>query len=98
MSRRTRITRFLTTTLAVGFIVFASGCATDDDISNLRDEVKQAQGAAERADQAANIADSKANASLRVATEAVNTAAAARACCRANTERRINLESMMGGS
>lgn len=98
MSRRTRITRFLATTMAVGFIVFASGCATDDDIFKLRVEVKEAKGAAERADQAANMADSKANASLRLATEAVNTAAAARACCVANTEKRTNLKSMMGGS
>ncbi len=98
MSRRIRIARFLATTMAVGFIVLASGCATEDEIFKLRVEVKEAKGAADRADQAANIADSKANASLRLATEAVNTAEAARACCRANTERRINLESLMGGS
>jgi len=65
MSRRIRIARFLATIMAVGFIVLASGCATEDEIFKLRVEVKEAKGAADRADQAANIADSKANAFLQ---------------------------------
>jgi hypothetical protein len=94
MSRR--IARLLVTTMAVGFIVVGSGCATEDDIFKLRVEAKEAKGAAERAEAAAHKADSAANASLRLAEEALNAAEAAHACCRANTEKRIRAESKMG--
>ena len=96
MSRR--IVRLLVTTVAVGFIALGTGCAAEGEIFKLRIEAKEAKGAAERAERAANSADSAANASLRLATEAANVAEAARACCRANTEKRIRAESMMGGS
>jgi len=95
MSRR--IVRLLVTTMAVGFIVVGSGCASEDDIFKLRVEAKEAKGAAERAEVAANDADSKANASLRLSAEALNAAEAAYACCRANTEKRIRAESKLGG-
>ena len=94
MSRR--IARLLVTTMAVGFIVVGSGCATEDDIFKLRVEVKEAKGAADRAERAANEADSAANASVRLSTEALNAAEAAHACCRANTEKRIRAESKLG--
>jgi hypothetical protein len=94
MSRR--IVRLLVTTMAVGFIVVGSGCASDDEIFKLRVEAKEAKGAAERAEVAANDADSKANASLRLSEEALNAAEAAHACCRANTEKRIRAESKLG--
>ena len=94
MSRR--IARLLVTTMAVGFIVVGSGCATEDDIFKLRVEVKEAKGAADRAERAANEADSAANASVRLSTEALNAAQAAHACCRANTEKRIRAESKLG--
>ena len=55
MSRR--IVRLLVTTMAVGFIVVGSGCASEDDIFKLRVEAKEAKGAAERAEVAANDAD-----------------------------------------
>ena len=93
MSRR--IARLLATTMAVGFIVAGSGCATEDDIFKLRVEAKEAQGAAERAEAAAHAADSAANDSLRLAQEANKAAEAAHACCRANTERRVRAEEMM---
>jgi len=95
MSRR--IVRLLVTTMAVGFIVVGSGCASEDEIFKLRVEAKEAKGAAQRAEVAANDADSKANASLRLSTEALNAAEAAHACCRANTEKRIRAESKLGG-
>ncbi|MDX2314640.1 MAG: hypothetical protein QNL90_11285 [Gammaproteobacteria bacterium] len=95
MSRR--IVRLLVTTMAVGFIVVGSGCASEDDIFKLRVEAKEAKGAAERAEVAANDADSKANASLRLSAEALNAAEAAYACCRANTEKRTRAESKLGG-
>jgi len=94
MSRR--IARLLVTTMAVGFIVVGSGCATEDEIFKLRVEVKEAKGAADRAERAANEADSAANASVRLSTEALNAAEAAHACCRANTEKRIRAESKLG--
>ena len=94
MSRR--IARLLVTTIAVGFIVVGTGCATDDEIFKLRVEAKEAKGAAERAEVAAHKADSAANASARLSTEALNAAQAAFACCRANTERRIRAESKLG--
>ncbi len=94
MSRR--IARLLVTTMAVGFIVVGSGCATEDDIFKLRVEVKEAKGAADRAERAANEADSAANASARLSAEALNAAEAAHACCRANTEKRIRAESKLG--
>jgi hypothetical protein len=94
MSRR--IVRLLVTTMAVGFIVLGSGCASDDEIFKLRVEVKEAKGAADRAERAANDADSAANASLRLSEEALNAAEAAHACCRANTEKRIRAESKLG--
>ena len=94
MSRR--IVRLLVTTMAVGFIVLGSGCASDDDISKLRIEVKEAKGAADRAERADNDADSAANASVRFSAEALNAAEAAHACCRANTEKRIRAESKLG--
>ncbi len=94
MSRR--IVRLLVTTMAVGFIVVGSGCATEDDIFKLRVEVKEAKGAADRAERAANEADSAANASARLSAEALNAAEAAHACCRANTEKRIRAESKLG--
>ena len=95
MSRR--IVRFLVTTMAVGFIVVGSGCATEDEIFKLRVEAKEAKGAADRAERAANEADSSANAALRFSSEALNAAEAAHACCRANTEKRIRAESKLGG-
>ena len=94
MSRR--IARLLVTTMAAGFIVVGSGCATEDDIFKLRVEAKEAKGAAERAEAAAHKADSAANNSLRLATEALNAAQAAHACCRANTEKRTRAESKLG--
>ena len=94
MSRR--IVRLLVTTMAVGFIVLGSGCASDDEIFKLRVEVKEAKGAADRAERAANDADSAANASVRLSEEALNAAEAAHACCRANTEKRIRAESKLG--
>ena len=94
MSRR--IARLLVATLTVGLIVFVSGCASDDEISKLRIEVKEAKGAADRAERAANDADSRSNSVYRLATEALNAAEAAHACCRANTEKRIRAESKMG--
>ena len=94
MSRR--IVRLLVTTMAVGFIVLGSGCASDDEIFKLRVEAKEAKGAADRAERAANDADSAANASLRLSQEALNAAEAAHACCRANTEKRIRAESKLG--
>ena len=94
MSRR--IARLLATTMAVGFIVVGSGCATDDEIFKLRVEAKEAKGAAERAEAAAHKADSAANDSMRLADEAKNAAEAAHACCRANTEKRVRAESKMG--
>ena len=94
MSRR--IARLLVTTMAVGFIVVGSGCATEEQLSTLRAEVKEAKGAADRAEAAAHKADSAANTSARVASEALNAAEAARACCRANTEKRIRAESKLG--
>ncbi len=94
MSRR--IARLLVTTMAAGFIVVVSGCATEDDIFKLRVEAKEAKGAAERAEAAAHKADSAANNSLRLATEALNAAQAAHACCRANTEKRTRAESKLG--
>lgn len=94
MSRR--IVRLLVTTMAVGFIVLGSGCASDDEIFKLRVEVKEAKGAADRAERAANDADSAANASVRLSAEALNAAEAAHACCRANTEKRIRAESKLG--
>ena len=94
MSRR--IARLLVTTMAVGFIVVGSGCATEDEIFKLRVEVKEAKGAADRAERAANEADSAANASARFSTEALNAAQAAHACCRANTEKRTRAESKLG--
>ncbi len=94
MSRR--IARLLVTTMAVGFIVVGSGCATEDDIFKLRVEVKEAKGAAERAEKTAHKADSAANAASRVASEALNAAEAGFACCRANTEKRIRAESKLG--
>jgi hypothetical protein len=94
MSRR--IARLLVTTMAVGFIVVGSGCATDDEIFKLRVEAKEAKGAAERAEAAAHKADSAANASARLSDEAMNAAEAAHACCRANTEKRIRAESKLG--
>ncbi len=94
MSRR--IVRLLVTTMAVGFIVLGSGCASDDEIFKLRVEVKEAKGAADRAERAANVADSAANASVRLSAEALNAAEAAHACCRANTEKRIRAESKLG--
>ncbi len=94
MSRR--IARLLVTTMAVGFIVVGTGCATDDEIFKLRVETKEAKGAAERAEAAAHKADSAANASARLSEEALNAAQAAFACCRANTERRIRAESKLG--
>jgi hypothetical protein len=94
MSRR--IARLLVTTIAVGFIVVGTGCATDDEIFKLRVEAKEAKGAADRAEVAAHKADSAANASARLSTEALNAAEAAYACCRANTERRTRAESKLG--
>ena len=94
MSRR--IARLLVTTMAVGFIVVGTGCATDDEIFKLRVEAKEAKGAADRAEAAAHKADSAANASARLSEEALNAAQAAFACCRANTERRIRAESKLG--
>ena len=94
MSRR--IARLLATTMAVGFIVVGSGCATDDEIFKLRVEAKEAKGAAERAEAAAHKADSAANDSMRLADEAMNAAEAAHACCRANTEKRVRAESKLG--
>jgi hypothetical protein len=94
MSRR--IAQLLVTTMAVGFIVLGSGCATDDEIFKLRVEAKEAKGAAERAEAAAHKADSAANASARLAAEALNAAEAAHACCRANTEKRIRAEQKLG--
>ena len=102
MSRR--IARLLVTTMAAGFIVLGAGCAgqeqvfDEQEVIKLRAEVKQAKGAADRAERAANNADSAANASARLASEALNAAEAAFACCRANTEKRISAESAMGGS
>ena len=92
----TRIARLLVTSLAIGFIVVGSGCATEEDIGKLRVEVKQAKGAAERAERAANDADSRSNSVYRLAAEALNAAEAAHACCRANTEKRIRAESKLG--
>lgn len=92
----TRIARLLVTTMAVGFIVVGTGCATDDEIFKLRVEAKEAKGAAERAEIAAHKADSAANASVRLSAEALNAAQAAFACCRANTERRTRAESKLG--
>ena len=94
MSRR--IARLLVATLAVGFIVVGSGCASDEEIGKLRIEVKESKGAAERAERAANDADSRSNSVFRLATEALNAAEAAHACCRANTEKRIRAESKLG--
>ena len=94
MSRR--IARLLVTSLAIGFIVVGSGCATEEDIGKLRIEVKEAKGAADRAERAANDADSRSNSVYRLATEALNAAEAAHACCRANTEKRIRAESKLG--
>ncbi len=94
MSRR--IARLLVTTMAVGFIVVGSGCATEDDIFKLRVEAKEAKGAAERAEAAAHKADSAANDSMRLSTEALNAAEGAHACCRANTEKRIRAEQKLG--
>ena len=94
MSRR--IARLLVATLAAGFIVVGSGCASEEDISKLRIEVKEAKGAADRAERAANDADSRSNSVYRLATEALNAAEAAHACCRANTEKRIRVESKLG--
>jgi acyl CoA:acetate/3-ketoacid CoA transferase alpha subunit len=94
MSRR--IARLLVTTIAVGFIVVGTGCATDDEIFKLRVEAKEAKGAADRAEVAAHKADSAANASARLSAEALNAAQAAYACCRANTERRTRAESKLG--
>jgi hypothetical protein len=94
MSRR--IARLLVTTMAVGFIVVGTGCATEDEIFKLRVETKEAKGAAERAEIAAHKADSAANASARLSAEALNAAQAAFACCRANTERRTRAESKLG--
>jgi hypothetical protein len=94
MSRR--IARFLVTTMAVGFLVVLSGCASEDDVFKLRIEAKEAKGAAERAELAAHKADSAANSSARLAEEAMNAAEAAHACCRANTEKRIRAESKLG--
>ena len=94
MSRR--ITRLLVTTMAVGFIVVGSGCATQDEIFKLRAEVTDAKGAADRAETAAHRADSAANTAARSSSEALNAAQAAHACCRANTEKRTRAESKMG--
>lgn len=94
MSRR--IVRLLVTTMAVGFIVVGSGCATEDEIFKLRVEAKEAKGAAERAEAAAHKADSAANNSSRLATEAMNAGEAAHACCRSNTEKRIRAEQKLG--
>ena len=90
------IARLLVTTMAVGFIVVGSGCATEDEIFKLRVEAKEAKGAADRAEVAAHQADSAANASHRLASEALNAAEAAFACCRANTEKRNRAESKLG--
>jgi len=94
MSRR--IARLLVTTMAVGVIVLGAGCATEDEIFKLRVEAKEAKGAADRAEVAAHKADSAANASHRLASEALNAAEAAFACCRANTEKRTRAESKLG--
>ncbi len=85
MSRR--IARLLVTTMAVGFIVVGSGCATDDQIFKLRLEVKEAKGAADRAERAANEADSAANASVRLSTNGRMIDQGARECPRRRTRR-----------
>lgn len=74
---------------AVGFAaaLMLGGCATTDEINQLRADVEAAQRSAEAAQASANSAQASADQAQRSADQALQAAADAQTCCDANTER-----------
>ncbi len=71
----------LAATLALG------GCATTEQLNELRAEVEALQNSTEAAQTSANNANAAANRAQQTANQALQAAADAQACCNANTER-----------
>lgn len=74
---------------AVGFAaaLMLGGCATTDQLNELRAEVEAAQRSADAAQTSANNAQASADGAQQSANQALQAAADAQACCNANTER-----------
>jgi len=73
--------------LLAGFVVGVSGCATTDQINELRSMVEQAQATAAEAQRAAGDAAVAAAQAQSTADQALSAANDANDCCAANTER-----------
>jgi len=82
-----KIARLMTVALATMFIGLGAGCASTDDIEEIRSMAREAKGAADRAERTAKRAESRATEAQRQAEQALTAANAAQACCTANTEK-----------
>jgi phage shock protein A len=77
----------MTAVMAAMFITLGAGCASTDDINEIRNLAREAKGTADRADRTAKRAESTANNAQRQAEQALQAANEAQACCTANTEK-----------
>ena len=82
-----KIARFTGGLIVAGTLVFASGCATTEQIEELRALAQQAQQAADQAQAAAAAAQSAADSASSRADSALSAANDANNCCRRNTEK-----------
>lgn len=81
---KTTIVKALTVALALGTL---GGCATTEQIAQIRSTAEQALSTANSATQRADNALSVANSALDAAKSAQSAADSAAACCRENTSR-----------
>lgn len=79
--------RVLTALMAAMFITLGAGCATTDQIEEIRNMAQDAKGTADRAERTAKRAEATANNAQRQAEQALQAANEAQACCTANTEK-----------
>lgn len=73
--------------VAAAVILFATSCASTQEIEDLRSMAEQAQQTAQEAQSDARSAESTASDASRKADEALRKAEAAQACCETNRER-----------
>jgi hypothetical protein len=75
------------TGLALAIAALAGGCATTEQIAEIRSMAERAQSAADAAGQRADSALSTANEALETARRAESTAQSAMDCCNQNSSR-----------
>ena len=82
-----KLARLVAAGAVSGAIVVSGGCATPEEVAEIRQMAQDAQAAADRAEAAATQAQQSAADASSMAGQAMQAARGAQACCDANTEK-----------